>query len=221
MQVKAVLFAVLAERLGVREEWLELPAGATAGDVLAHYRARLSSEGSILLAVNAEFRPPEAPLNEGDEVALLPPMSGGAPQSVVIALVRQPLPPPPAWAGGTHGAVVTFEGVVRADADSGPVQALFYEAYELMAERRLAALAYSAAEKWPLTHIQILHRLGAVPVGEASVRIIVAAGHRDAAFAACRFLIDTLKASVPIWKREDRADGSRWVEPEPGGRHIT
>ncbi|MGN6592212.1 MAG: MoaD/ThiS family protein, partial [Terriglobales bacterium] len=79
MQVKAVLFAVLAERLGVREEWLELPAGATAGDVLAHYRARLSSEGSILLAVNAEFRPPEAPLNEGDEVALLPPMSGGAP----------------------------------------------------------------------------------------------------------------------------------------------
>jgi molybdopterin synthase catalytic subunit len=214
MRVKAVLFAVLAERLGVREEWLELPAGACAGDVLARYRARLGAGGGILLAVNAEFSPPETGLHDGDEVALLPPMSGGAPQSLVTALVRRPLPPPPAWAGGAHGAVVTFEGVVREDADSGPVQALFYEAYELMAERRLAALAASAAEKWPLTHIHILHRLGEVPVGEASVRIIVAAPHRDAAFAACRFLIDTLKASVPIWKREDRADGSRWAEGE-------
>jgi molybdopterin synthase catalytic subunit len=214
MRVKAILFAVLAERLGVREEWIELPPHASAGDVLAHYRPRLGAGGSILLAVNAEFSAPEAALHDGDEVALLPPMSGGAPILVVTALVRQPLPPPPPWAGGVHGAVVTFEGVVRADADSGPVQALFYEAYDLMAERRMAALAASAAEKWPLTHIHVLHRLGEVPVGEVSVRVIVASGHRDAAFAACRFLIDTLKASVPIWKREDRADGSRWVEGE-------
>ncbi|HET9783619.1 MAG TPA: molybdenum cofactor biosynthesis protein MoaE [Terriglobales bacterium] len=213
--MKAVLFAVLAERLGVREEWIELPPQASAGDVLAHYRPKLGEGGSILLAVNAEFSAPEAALHDGDEVALLPPMSGGAPMLVVTALVRQPLPPPPPWAGGAHGAVVTFEGVVRADADSGPVKTLFYEAYDLMAERRMAALAASAAEKWPLTHIHVLHRLGEVPVGEVSVRVIVASGHRDAAFAACRFLIDTLKASVPIWKREDRADGSRWVEGEP------
>lgn len=218
MRVKAVLFAALAQRVGKREEWLELPAGASAGDVLAHFDAHLGDPAewaaTVLLAVNAEFCPATTLLREGDEVALLPPMSGGAPQSIVTALVRQALPPPPAWAGGKHGAVVTFEGVVRRDTEPAEVHELFYEAYELMAERRLAALAADAAERWPLTHIHILHRLGHVAVGEASVRVIVAAPHREAAFAACRFLIDTLKTSVPIWKREDRADGSRWVEGE-------
>lgn len=218
MRVKAVLFAALAAHLGLREEWLELPSGACAGDVLARYETRLRQPAAlartVLLAVNAEFCSPDTPLRDGDEVALLPPMSGGAPQSIVVALVRQPLPPPPAWAGGAHGAVVTFEGVVRQDAGPAEVRELFYEAYELMAERRLAALATTAAERWPLTHIHILHRLGQVPVGEASVRVIVAAPHREAAFAACRYLIDTLKSGVPIWKREDRADGSRWVEGE-------
>lgn len=218
MRVKVVLFAALAARLGLREEWLEMAAGARAADVLAYYHARLAAPGdltaSVLLAVNAEFCAADTLLREGDEIALLPPMSGGAPQSIVVALVRQPLPPPPAWAGGAHGAVVTFEGVVRQDGGDAAVRELYYEAYELMAERRLAALAATAAERWPLTHIHVLHRLGLVPVGQASVRVIVAAPHREDAFAACRYLIDTLKTSVPIWKREDRADGSRWVEGE-------
>ncbi|HVA64223.1 MAG TPA: molybdenum cofactor biosynthesis protein MoaE [Terriglobales bacterium] len=233
MRIRAVLFAGLAQRLGVREEWLELPGSPTAADVFRHYRAREPQLGelgrSLLLAVNAEFSAPETPLHEGDEVALLPPMSGGAPEakpggapqpgsdSTVIetALVREPLPPPPAPdTHGGHGAVVSFEGVTRNHSRGREVVALEYEAYEPMARARLAAIATEAAARWPLLSIRILHRLGTLRVGESSVQIVVAAAHRGPAFEACRFLIDTLKQSVPIWKKEHFRDGCAWADGE-------
>ena len=225
MRIRAVLFAGLAQRLGVREEWLDLPGSPTAADVFRHYREREPQLGelgrSLLLAVNAEFSAPETPLREGDEVALLPPMSGGSPEpgsdSTVIetALVREPLPPPPAPdTHGRHGAVVSFEGVTRNHSQGREVVALEYEAYEPMARARLAAIAADAAARWPLLSVRIVHRLGHLRVGEVSVQIVVAAAHRAPAFEACRFLIDTLKQSVPIWKKEHFPDGSAWADGE-------
>lgn len=218
MRVRVLLFAALAQRLGTREEWLELPSGASAGAVWARMLERAPDLGelgrTVLLAVNSEFCGAATPLREGDEVALLPPMSGGAPAVITTGLVRGPLGEPPQWSGGAFGAVVCFEGVARNHAGGQQVLGLEYEAYEAMAARRLAEIAADAAARWPLTHIQLLHRLGAVAIGEASVRVQVASAHRAEAFEACRFLIDTLKKSVPIWKREHFADGDRWVEGE-------
>lgn len=231
MTVRVVLFAGLAAALGVREEDLQLPDSATAGDVYRHYLGRLPSLGklgeTVLLAVNADFSGPDTPLQPGDEVALLPPMSGGsgavdhaALPRTETGLRREPLAPAPTeadWSGGPFGAVVTFEGVVRGHTASAPgrvVIALEYEAYEVMAERRLAAIAREAASKWPLLSITILHRLGRLQVGEVSVRVTVASAHRGDAFAACRFAIDTLKNSVPIWKKEHFTDGTTWADGE-------
>lgn len=231
MRVHVVFFAGLAVKLGRRNEDLDLPGTPTAGDLYAHYAARVPELGAwgqaLLVAVNAEFCGPSTPLGEGDEVALLPPMSGGggagdAPGSaagplIEVRLLRCPLPPLEAWSGGRYGAVVSFDGVVRNHTPAAPdrtVVGLEYEAYERMAERQMAALAQQAAARWPLTHIHMAHRLGALTVGEVSVRIAVAAPHRADAFAACRFLIDTLKRSVPIWKKEHFTDGSAWADGE-------
>jgi molybdopterin synthase catalytic subunit/molybdopterin converting factor small subunit len=218
MRIKAVLFAGLAQRLGVREEWLELGGAPRAADVFEHYRRRAPELGELgkaaVLAVNAEFCAPSAPLRDGDEVAILPPMSGGAPAVIETALIHGPLPPPPAWAPGAHGAVATFAGVVRGDADGRTVLALEYEAYETMAEARLRAIAEQAAARWPLLGLSIVHRLGRVEVGEASVRVVAAAAHRAAAFEACRFAIDELKRSAPIWKKEIYRDGEAWAKGE-------
>lgn len=227
MRVTVLLFAALAQAHGARELALELPAGASAGDVWAHLRRDHPEWGEIgqavILAVNGEFQTRETALHEGDTVALLPPMSGGTGAVVpvcVTALVRGVLPPPPAWADNAIGAVVRFEGVTRGHTASAPGRAvvrLEYEAYESMAARRLSEIAATALERWPLRGIEIVHRLGTVPLGEASVRVVVAASHRDAAFAACRFAIDTLKRSAPIWKCEIFADGSRWADGELPG----
>ncbi len=223
MRVKAVLFAGLAQRLGVREEWLELEGAPRAADVFEHYRRRAPELGELgkaaILAVNAEFCAPATPLHEGDEVAILPPMSGGA-TAIETALVHGPLPAAAALAPGAHGAVVAFEGIVRGEAEGRAVIALEYEAYETMAEARLRAIAEQAAARWPLLGLSIVHRLGRVEAGEASVRVTAAAAHRAAAFEACRFAIDELKRSAPIWKKEVYRDGEAWAVgelPKAGG----
>lgn len=221
MRVQVLFFAALAARLGRRQEVLELAGAPTAADVHRHYRERAPEMGawgeSVLVAVNAEFCEPSTPLHDNDEVALLPPMSGGSGggPEIEIQLVRGPLPDLTAWAGGRHGAIVTFEGTVRDHTPAAPertVVGLEYEAYERMAERQMSTLAQQAAARWPLTHIRMAHRLGYLRVGEVSVRIAVASRHRGDAFAACRFLIDTLKISVPIWKQEHFTDGSVWAD---------
>lgn len=228
MRISVLLFAVLAEQLGTRQLDLHLPAGASAGAVWEHLRRGHAEWGevgkAVVLAVNGEFQPPTMRLHEGDTVALLPPMSGGTESPLLpihIALVRGPLPPPPVFADPRVGAVVSFAGVSRDHTPAAPghrVLRLQYEAYEEMARTRLEAIAAAAAARWPLLAIEAVHRLGDVPVGEASVRVTVAAAHRDTAFCACRHILDTLKCSVPIWKKEFFADGSRWVDgafPEP------
>lgn len=113
---------------------------------------------------------------------------------------------------GSAGAVVTFEGRVRGTSQGRKVEHLFYEAYAPMAERELQRLVEEARKRWELTHVVILHRTGRLAVGDCSVFIGVSAPHRDAAFQACRYLIDTLKVRAPIWKKEVFQDGSVWVE---------
>lgn len=232
MRVTVLLFAGLAEDHRTREVVIELSEHARAGEVWTTLRRGHPHWGEIgqavMLAVNGEFQPPETLLHEGDTVALLPPMSGGsggaggAPEiPLSTALVRGPLPEPPSWSDTAIGAVVRFEGITRAHTPAAPgrrVVRLEYEAYEEMAEARLAAIAREAVERWDLRGIEIVHRLGNVPVGEASVRVLAAAAHRDAAFIACRFAIDTVKRSAPIWKKEFFDDGSRWADGEMPAR---
>jgi molybdopterin synthase catalytic subunit len=230
MRVQVMFFAALAARLGRRQEELELPGTPTAADVHRYYHTRTPEIGnwgeSVLVAVNAEFCDPATPLHDNDEVALLPPMSGGSGEpavEIVTLLARAPLPPPPDLSGGRYGAIVTFEGTVRNHTPAAPgreVVGLDYECYERMAERQMRSIAQQAAGRWPLTHIHMAHRLGHLSVGEVSVRIVVASPHRADAFAACRFLIDTLKNSVPIWKREHFTDGTQWAEGEFPDPHF-
>lgn len=227
--MRVLLFGPLAARLGRREDWVELPSGAAAREIYAHYAGLDAGIGELgrdlQIAVNAEFAGPESPLAEGDEVALLPPMSGGAtaPEAAaaeLIQLVRGPLPlsgARAAVAAPGHGGVVVFEGVTRADAVAGhPVVYLEYEAYEEMALGQMRALAAAARQRWPIGALAMAHRLGRVEVGETSVVIAVGAPHRAAAFEACAWAITELKRSVPIWKREfTAAGGERWARGVP------
>lgn len=223
MRVRVLLFGPLAARLGRREEDLDLPSGAAALAVYRHYASADAGIGALgrdlQLAVNAQFAPPETPLAEGDEVALLPPMSGGAAASAAppadrVLLMRGPLPAAAlraAVAAPGHGGVVVFEGVTRADLIAGhPVLYLEYEAYEPMALQQMRQLAAAAHERWPIGALAMAHRLGRVAVGETSVIIAVGAAHRQPAFEACAWVISELKRIVPIWKRECTAAGGQW-----------
>ena len=176
---------------------------------LARYRGRM------LVALNQERAPLATPLSDGDEVALLPPVSGGservwidsAPLSL-DALLREVMSP-------AMGGVVTFTGVVRNRARGESIDHLEYEAYAPMAEKELRKIADAVHERWPHVRIAMAHRVGRLEVGDAAVMIAAAAPHRAEAFEACRFAIDRLKASVPIWKKEFATTGAYWVEENP------
>ncbi len=235
MRVRVLLFGPLAEIYGVREEWVDLQGAALAVDVYQHYRERDSRIGqlerSLHIAVNQTVVTPEHALSPNDEVALLPPVCGGSglapPAQDLIDLVETPLEDHPwrrhlAEAAGNFGAVTTFEGLVRKEDQADPVIALAFDAYRPMALSALRALAKEARSRWPLKGLVMLHRLGTVPAGEICVVVSVATGHREEAFEACRFLIDTLKATVPIWKKEVTATSSRWVDGTllPAGQEL-
>jgi molybdopterin synthase catalytic subunit len=224
MRVHVLLFGPLAEIYGIREEWLELGAAAQAADVYRHYRQRDPRIGqletALHVAVNQAVVTPDHRLAPNDEVALLPPVCGGSQDGFdadLIDLVDLPLESHP-WrkhltdASEDFGAMVCFEGLVRKEDESGSVIALAFDAYRPMAVSALRDLAREARERWPIQSIVMLHRLGTVPTGEICVVVAVTTGHREEAFAACKFLIDTLKATVPIWKKEIAVLGSRWVE---------
>jgi molybdopterin synthase catalytic subunit/molybdopterin converting factor small subunit len=225
MRVRVLLFGPLADIYGTREEWLELAGSPTASAVYEHYRRRDSRIGqlekSLHVAVNQSVVSPGHPLTSGDEVALLPPVCGGLDRDL-IDLVEVQLENYP-WRAhfnrmtASFGAVSTFEGLVRSDriGESDPVTALAFDAYRPMAVAALDSLAAEARGRWPIESIVMLHRLGTVPVGEVCVVIAVASGHRQESFEACRFLIETLKATIPIWKKEITSSGSRWVEGVP------
>ena len=216
MNLRLLFFASCRERVGATTGTLDLPAGATVADAVARIGETWPALSRLLpavrVAVNREFASPSQPLAEGDELALIPPVSGGAGRA---ALSHEPVAPDAANAlidGDRSGAIVTFTGVVRPTSKSGrAVTRLEYEAYEPMALAKLEQCLAEARERWPVQDAAVVHRLGALGLGDVAVSIAVAAGHRGEAFAACAYVIDRVKQIVPIWKKETGPDGSEWV----------
>ena len=208
MRISVRLFAGLREQAGVRERLLDVPTGATVGDVWP--LLELGDEPSgLLYAVNRSYAAPETAIRDGDEVALIPPVSGGA-----FRLSEAPLSLDDAVrevASDDAGAIATFIGTTRAHARGRAVIRLEYEAYEGMAEETMAAIADELKARYDLVEIAIHHRVGIVGIGETSVVIAVSAAHRGAALGACRDAIDTLKEQVPLWKKEFYEGGEEWI----------
>jgi molybdopterin synthase catalytic subunit len=203
MRVTVRLFAGLRERAGTAEVELELPDGARVADALAELRS-LTSDTPVVAAVNREYADAELALRPGDEVALIPPVSGGAGARIHVRVTGDALRLDPlveAVRDPRAGAVVTFSGVTREVAE------LEYEAYSEMAEREMAAIAERAAERHGLCAAAVEHRTGTVALSEPSVLIAVSAPHRAEAFAGGREIIDEIKSRVPMWKREE----GEWV----------
>jgi MoaE-MoaD fusion protein len=208
MRVTVRLFAGLRERAGVAKRELELDDGATAGDVWAAL-ALGERPGGLAVAVNRRYVDEGEPLADGDEVALIPPVSGGS-----IRLVDGPLDVAAVLAeveDDRAGGVASFVGTVREESRSRRVLYLEYEAYDEMAEEVMTELAERLKLEHGLCAVAIAHRLGRVEVGEASVAIAASAPHRAAALDACREAIDTLKKTVPLWKKEVYEDGEEWL----------
>lgn len=216
MTLRVRLFAVLRERVGSDSIEIDLAEGATVADALEELSglsplAELLERMPVRMAVNRAYASPEEALGAGDELALIPPISGGAEPHVQVTgepLSLEPLARSVARPGA--GAVVTFQGVTR------EVDRLDYEAYAEMAEERIAAILRECVERNGLEAAAAEHRTGAVPLGEPSVIVAVSAAHRGEAFAGAREAIDRIKAEAPIWKREvERGGASRWVEGQP------
>lgn len=227
MRITVLTFGMLRDLDGQIPASIDLPAGATVADLLAHCRSgRPDSAGlwsSLAVAVNREYAPSTQPLSDGDEVALLPPVSGGSaeptsPATSHIALTSDPISSAAIaepLKRGEDGALVVFDGIVRNHTRGRRTLYLFYEAYPEMALAQMKQLAAQALQTFPIRDVAIVHRLGRLEVGETSVVIAVASAHRAAAFDACRWLIDTLKQTVPIWKKEFFEDGAVWAQGEP------
>jgi molybdopterin synthase catalytic subunit len=218
--VRTRLFARLRELAGTDSENVEVRAGATVADVYnalrkSHPGLDVSSE-SVRAAVNQEFADWDVVVADGDEVAFIPPVSGGAHAvGVLFELTTDPLDPRRLEAAVAHkgaGAICTFIGVVRDTSRGRSVTHLEYEAYGEMATAEMRKIAGEIAEKWPEARVAMAHRTGRLEIGEASVVVSVSCPHRAEAIDACRWGIDRLKESVPIWKKEHATDGTYWIE---------
>ena len=229
MRVSVLFFGPLKDLVGTRSEEIDLPAGSDLRAVLEHYQARqprlAELARNIAIARNREFAAPDTPVSEGDEVAFLPPVSGGvSPNPLEIrdrghyfALTRQAIDPTAIAARmltGAEGAVAIFAGSVRNNTGSRPTLCLDYECYEPMALKAMAGIGGELARDYSLTGVAIVHRLGRLLVGEIGVAVIATAPHRRTALDAASAGIDRLKKRVPIWKKEHFADGEVWVEGE-------
>ena len=233
MRVNVLPFGVLKEWLGASASPIELDAGATVADLLLriagdHPGQALALRG-IAVSVNAEYAPAAQVLREGDEVGLLPPVSGGSgtagvsDEQVLTALTREVIHADQLIASakrGDDGAVVVFDGIVRNHTRNRETLFLDYEAYEDMALKQMDSLSREAITRFGVRHVTLVHRLGRLNVGETSVLIVVSSAHRGQAFDACRWLIDTLKKTVPIWKKETFVDGAVWAAGEPFPENI-
>jgi len=231
MHVRVLPFGILKDWLGTAATTLELPEGASVGDLLdrvGELQNAVPALRGIAVSVNAEYATATHRLNDGDEVGLLPPVSGGTDSisadansdssPIVVALTRDAIDAErlvPAAKHGEDGAVVVFDGIVRNNTRGRRTLYLDYEAYEEMALKQMNELAEQALSKYAIRHVTIVHRLGHLEIGETSVLVIVASAHRGAAFDACRWVIDTLKQTVPIWKKEIFVDGAVWAPGEP------
>ncbi len=224
MRVHVLFFGVLKDIAGKTSEWIELPESASVGDVLDHYAAELprlkQSVDALAVAVNQQYAGPKTALRPNDEVALLPPVSGGSGHA---SIVRDAIDTARILANikqGEDGAAVVFEGVVRNQTRGRKTRYLDYEAYEEMALQQMEGLAEQALKQFQIRDVALVHRLGRLEIGETSVLIVVASAHRAAAFEACRWLIDALKRTVPIWKKEYFEDGAVWADGEPFPEEI-
>ena len=195
-------------------------------DVLQQCESRIPRLGewmaSLAMAVNQRYAGPDTKLKANDEIALLPPVSGGmadrVPRPRHSFITRERINTQGTVDGlkrGEDGATVVFEGVVRNQTRGRMTLFLDYEAYEEMALRQMESLAAQAIEQFKIRDVAIIHRLGRLEIGETSVLIVVASAHRSPAFEACRWIIDTLKRTVPIWKKEHFEDGAVWADGEP------
>jgi MoaE-MoaD fusion protein len=222
VQVRVLFFGLLTDVIGRRSETVSLPDGSTLSDLLAHYQSnfpRLQGfASSLAISLNQDYAPLSSPLSEGDEVGLLPPVSGGASETPLVEVVRERIVPQEIVTRlerPQDGAVVVFEGIVRDHSRNRRTLYLDYDAYEEMAVKQMRSLAAEALKRFPIRNLALVHRLGRLQIGETSVFIAVCSAHRAAAFDACRWLIDTLKKTVPIWKKEFFEDGAVWADGEP------
>src|ERR1019366_3503163 len=224
MRVRVLPFGVMKDWLGESPATVELPAGATVADLLARLGETAAARAlrGIAVSVNAEYATTAHILREGDEVGLLPPVSGGSGRIESAAgtavLTREPIEAESLVAAakeGEDGAVVVFDGIVRNNSRGRQTLYLDYEAYEEMAVKQMDGLAREGRTRFNVRQVTIIHRLGRLGIGETSVLIVVASAHRGQAFDACRWLIDTLKKMVPIWKKETFVDGAVWADGEP------
>ncbi|MFT4839823.1 MAG: molybdopterin converting factor subunit 1 [Planctomycetota bacterium] len=221
-------FASVRETLGTDVMKVEVAVGTSIDGL----RKKLGEQHPALLrlpmafAINRDYARAESVLKDGDEVAFIPPISGGAGAADLYRFdlvdgVIDPRPLETECRTDADGAVVTFAGTTRNHNEGAEVLSLSYETYTEMAQRVMCGLFEEAVKRFPITRARVVHRLGEVPVGEASVVVVVASAHRGPAFDACRFLMDRLKNEVPIWKREKLrdGDGERWIGdlPKPGG----
>jgi len=219
MRVTVKLFGAVRESVGEKELQVELDEGATLGalrdrlagryPVVAEFGERLA--GSVAYQVV----PFETVLREGDEVAFLPPVSGGSGSCWLSDETLDVGEAVKRVVGPGIGGIVTFVGTVRDQARGREIRRLEYEAYPEMAEREMQKIADEAGRRWPGVRVSIGHRAGVLSIGEVAVVVAAAAPHRAEAFAACRFAIDTLKETVPIWKKEVATDGEYWVDDHP------
>ncbi len=209
MRVRVRLFAILRERAGASELELELPDGAVVGDALDAV-AHLAGDVPVVMAVNRSYADRTAPLHPGDELALVPPVSGGASPHVRVGLEAISLPDLVERVKDPRaGAVVTFQGLTR------DVERLEYEAYTEMAVERIEAIAAAAIEAHALCAAAVEHRIGTVELTQASVAVAASAPHREQAFAGAREIIDAIKEQAPIWKREVAGGRAEWVSGKP------
>ncbi len=226
MQVRVLFFGVLKDTLKRDSEAVDLPQNAAVNTLLDHYRSTTSQLDrvwpALAVAVNEHYVSASHLLSEGDEVALLPPVSGGSDSAstpaIQVAILHQRIDPE-VWLAalkqGEDGAVVVFDGIVRNNTRGRRTLYLVYESYETMALAQMRELSAQAVDRFGVRGIVAVHRLGRLEVGETSVFLAVASAHRAQAFDACRWLIDTLKKTVPIWKKEHFEDGAVWADGEP------
>lgn len=242
MKISVLLFGILKDLAGRSAQTLDLAENARARDVLLHY-ARTSPifeamVPTLAISVNQEYSRPDRLLHEGDEVGLLPPVSGGSGASPLSRVgtpdlvsssaddIRITCNPIDAEAvvmrlkHASDGAVVIFDGIVRDNTRGRRTLYLDYEAYDEMALKQMEGLVAEAKTRFKVRRVSIVHRLGRLQIGESSVFIAVASAHRAAAFDASRWLIDTLKKTIPIWKKEYFEDGAMWADGEPFPEEI-
>lgn len=220
MTVTVLYFASLADLMGCQEQTLELPEGSTVSDLLQTLEEMAPGlrkfQRRFRVAQNQEFVSLETPLEEGAEMALVPPVSGGAGPDIEVGICSEPLSVERALSFVSRtdcGAVVTFLGTVRDLTGDMVTERLDYSAYQAMAEKELGRICQEATERFdPLGAIHLTHRIGSLYPGEIAVIVAVSSPHRGPAFEAARFLIDTTKERVPLWKKEIGPDGQAWIE---------